>query len=76
MNSKSEFHQPGIVRIVAVRGNVNDEQMGVFPLAGRGGGLEAGGGAATVAGGRRAEGEGPGQGDCKFGRSTFVFTFI
>ena len=27
-------------------------------------GLEAGGGAATVAGGRRAEGWGPGQGDC------------
>ena len=35
MNSKSEFHQPGIVRIVAVRGNVSDEQMGIFPLDGR-----------------------------------------
>ena len=43
MNSKSEFHQPGIVRVKAVRGNVNDEQCGMFPLdgicgRGRGGG--------------------------------------
>ena len=38
MNSKSEFHQAGMVRIVAVRGNVNEEQTGVFPPAGRGGG--------------------------------------
>ena len=38
MNSKSEFHQPGIVRVMAVRGNLNDEQTVIFPLAGRGGG--------------------------------------
>ena len=25
MNSKSEFHQPGIVQVLAVRGNVNEE---------------------------------------------------
>ena len=37
MNSKSEFHQPGIVRVVAVRGNVNEEQSGMFPRDGRGG---------------------------------------
>ena len=36
MNSKSEFHQPGIVRVVLVRGNVNEERTGVFPLDGRG----------------------------------------
>ena len=29
MNSNYEFHQPGIVRIVAVRGNGNDEQVRV-----------------------------------------------
>ena len=28
MNSKSEFHQPSIVRVVAIRGNINDEQTG------------------------------------------------
>ena len=38
MNSKSEFHQSGIVRVVVVRGNVNEEQTGVFTPAGRGGG--------------------------------------
>ena len=38
MNSKSEFHQPGIVRIVAVRGNINEEQTSISLLAGRGGG--------------------------------------
>ena len=38
MNSKSEFHQPGIVRVVAVRGNLNEEQTGVFPQEGQGGG--------------------------------------
>ena len=38
MNSKSEFHQPGIVRVVAVRGNLNEEQTGVFPQDGQGGG--------------------------------------
>ena len=38
MKSKSEFHQPGIVRVVAVRGNVNEEQTGFCPQAGRGGG--------------------------------------
>ena len=37
MNSKSEFHQPGIVRVVSVRGNVNEEQTSVSLLAGRGG---------------------------------------
>ena len=36
MNSKSEVHQPGIVRVVLVRGNVNEEHTGVFPPAGRG----------------------------------------
>ena len=35
MNSKSEFHQPGIVRVVAIRGNVNEEQSGMFPRDGR-----------------------------------------
>ena len=38
MNSESEFHKPGIVRVVAVRGNVNEEQTSVSLLAGRGGG--------------------------------------
>ena len=38
MKSKSEFHQPGIVRVVAIRGNVNEEQTSVSLLAGRGGG--------------------------------------
>ena len=37
-NSKYEFHQPGIVRIITVKGNVNDEQMGVFALDGGGAG--------------------------------------
>ena len=58
MNSKSEFHQPGIVRIVAVRGNVNDEQMGVFPLAGRGGGTRGRGRGCNS--GRREESRGRG----------------
>ena len=39
VNSKSEFHQPWIVTtVVLVRGNVNEEQTGVFPPAARGGG--------------------------------------
>jgi hypothetical protein len=29
MNSRSEFHQPPIVRMVAVRGNINEEQQGL-----------------------------------------------
>ena len=37
MNSKSEFHRPGVVRIAAVRGNVNEEQTSVSLLGGRGG---------------------------------------
>ena len=37
MNSKSEFHQPGIVRVIPVRGNVNEEQAGISLQAGRGG---------------------------------------
>ena len=36
MNFKSEFHQPGIARVVAARGNVNEEQTSVSLLAGRG----------------------------------------
>ena len=31
MNSKTEFHQPGIVRVVAFRGNLNEEQTGAGP---------------------------------------------
>ena len=27
------------MRIVAARGNINEEQMGIFPLAGAGGGI-------------------------------------
>ena len=26
MNSKSEFHHPGIVHVIPVRGNVNEDQ--------------------------------------------------
>ena len=37
MNSKSEFYQPGIVSVVAVRGNVNEENTSVSLLAGRDG---------------------------------------
>ena len=37
INSKSDFHQPGVVRIVAVRGNVNEKQTSVSLLGGRGG---------------------------------------
>ena len=48
MNSKSEFHQPGTVRIVAVRGNLNDEQGGSSHWMEEVEGLEAGGGATTV----------------------------
>ena len=38
MNSRSEFHQPGIVRVVAYRGNLNEEQTGAVhnPSRGRG----------------------------------------
>ena len=36
MNSKSEFYQPGIVRVVAFRGNLNDEQAGAVPNNSRG----------------------------------------
>ena len=28
MNSQSEFHQPSIVRVVTIRGNINDEHTG------------------------------------------------
>ena len=60
MNSKSEFHQPGIVRVVAVRGNVNEEQTGVFPLAG-GGGVSGGRGRGSSRGGQgRSRGRGTG----------------
>ena len=37
MNSRSEFHQTGIVRIVEIRGNINEEQTGAGGR-GRGGG--------------------------------------
>ena len=43
MNSKSEFHQAGIVRVMAVRGNLNEEQAVVFPMDGRRGGSRGGG---------------------------------
>ena len=42
MNSKSEFHQPGIVRVMALRGNLNEEQAAIFPLDGRKGGHRGG----------------------------------
>ena len=35
MNSRSEFHQPAIVRVMAVRGNLNELQTGISLLAGR-----------------------------------------
>ena len=35
---KSEFYQPGIVKGIAMRSNVNDEQSGVFPRDGVPGG--------------------------------------
>ena len=38
MNSKSEFHQPSIVRVVAIRGNINEEQTGAALNPGRRGG--------------------------------------
>ena len=38
MNSKSEFRQPGIVRVMAVKENLNEEQAAIFPLDGRRGG--------------------------------------
>ena len=47
MNSKSEFHQPGIVRVVAVRGNLNEEQTGIFPQDGQGGGARGRGRGST-----------------------------
>ena len=31
MNLRSEFHPTGIVRVVAFRGNENEEQGGLFP---------------------------------------------
>ena len=52
MNSKSEFHQPCIVRVIAVRGNVNEEQAGLFPRDGRGGG-PGGRGRGSSRGGQR-----------------------
>ena len=59
MNSKSEFHHPGIVRVVAIRGNVNEEQFGMFPRDGRGGKGGEGGGEGgeeeTAEGGGEAE---------------------
>ena len=56
MNSKSEFHQPGIVRVIAVRGNLNEEQIGVFPLDGRGGGTRGRGRGSTRGRGTRPRG--------------------
>ena len=35
MNSKSEFHHTSIVRVVAIRGNINEEQTGAAPNQGR-----------------------------------------
>ena len=34
MNSRSEFHQPAIVRVMAVRGNLNEVQTGISLPAG------------------------------------------
>ena len=48
MNSKSEFHQPGIVRVMAVRGNLNEEQAAIFPLDGRRGGPRGGRGRGSM----------------------------
>ena len=64
MNSKSEFHQPGIVRVIAVKGNVNAEQMEVFPLAGGGGGTRGRGNNSGRRG--RTDGGGPGRSNRKF----------
>ena len=36
MNSRSEFHQPSVVRVVAFRGNPNQEQTGAVPNPARG----------------------------------------
>ena len=47
MNSKSEFHQQGKVRVIAIRGNLNEEQIGVFPLDGGGGGTRGRGRGST-----------------------------
>ena len=43
MNSKSKFHQPRIVPVNPVRGNVNEEQAGISLQAGKrgeGGGIK------------------------------------
>ena len=38
MNSENEFHQPEIVRVMAVRGQFNEEQAVIFPCDGKRGG--------------------------------------
>jgi hypothetical protein len=46
MNSKMQWHQPPINRVVVFRGNVNDDQIGAAPLPnvrGRGRGRGRGG---------------------------------
>ena len=63
MNSKSEFHQPSIVRVTNSLGNPNEEQTGAQPQrgAGRGGrgrGRSQGRRGASTRGRRQ-----PGQGD-------------
>ena len=59
MNSKSEFHQAGIVRVMAVRGNLNEEQAVVFSMDGRRGGSREGRGRGIMrAGGGNTRGRG------------------
>ena len=61
MNSKSEFHQPSIVRVTNSLGNPNEEQTGAQPQrgAGRGGRGRGMGRRGASTRGRRQ----PGQGD-------------
>ena len=50
--SKSEFHQPSIVRVVAFRGNTNEEQSGAEPSPARGSGRRRGSRSRTMMAGR------------------------
>ena len=83
--SKSEFHQPSIVRVVAFRGNTNEEQTGAEPnsarrrgssesrstMAGRNQGTFPG------AGGREGGGgQGPGESEIVYQMITFVFIVL
>ena len=58
MNSKTEFHQPSIVRVTANLGNPNDEQTGPQGTGrGRGGGGGRGRGARGGGGGAARHGQ-------------------